>query len=553
MVQTNFTQPFSSKIQSVELVDWAGKNVINILPQIVNLSTFESINEPLMRAELVITDMIDLFNNFPLIGEEFIIVIFEPEDGIQVSMPFFVEYVEKIQLEKKGTLSNYVLSLTNPLTLADSMTNVMHAYRGPVSKMVRSIFNDYIVDGVRQLAEKSPGFAYALSRTLTSTNPLTIPTIEESLGADDGVVCIPNMKPFHALQWLAAKSVPKNNQHSYDYKFFQSTKGFFFVTTHYLVKRFENPGLPQLPATDTSAKSKNIPYSKQSNARQYWYFGENAMVKDTNIPYESVIKNLYVHNRHKTTEKITSGYFQNMFFEINLARLQYKGRYGDLAYYKPATEKGGTLDTASFSGAIKNYSNRNGSIESNNRVAYFFNNREENEVQTPLMNFEEVWGNKERARVGFSQIRTEISIEGDNSLSAGDVIDIIIPSFAGFTEYKDDEQISGRYLVVGVKQFYFNTIHSTVLSLQKDVFQRAADTYQHKYGDTQSAPVGKDVSDPEYASKVFAAVKQAKESADKAAKLGAVDTKPDPNNPTEIVKIDGSAFKEESGSNSSGQ
>lgn len=553
MTQVDFSEPFARKIQSVELIDWAGKNVINILPQIINLSTFESIDEPLLRAELVITDMIDLFNNFPLIGEEFVVIIFEPEDGIQVSMPFFVEYVENIKLEKKGTFSNYILSLTHPLTLADSMTNVMHSYRGPVSKMVRSIFSDYIVDGVRQLTEKSDGFAYALSRSLTSNNPLTIPVIEESLGADDGVVCVPNMKPFHAIQWLASKSVPKNYKNSYDYRFFQSTKGFFFATTHYLIKRFENPGLPQLPSTDTSTKSNNIPYSKQSNARQYWYFGENAMVKDRNIPYKNVIKNLYVHNRHKTIEKITSGYFQNMFFEINLARLQYKGRYGDIAYYKPATEKGGTLDTASFSGAIKNYSNRNGSIESNNRVAYFFNNREENEPQTPLMNFEEVWGNKVRTRTSFSQISVEISIEGDSKLSAGDVIDIIIPSFAGFTEYKDDEQISGRYLVAGVKQFYYNNIHSTVLSLQKDVFQRAADTYQHKYGNTTGVPVGTDVSNPEFANKVLAAIKQAKENADKAIKLGAVDTKPNPENPTETVAIDGSAFKEESGSNSSGQ
>ena len=520
---TDTSTPLSPKIDRIELVNWSGTRVINIIPQVVNLSIYENIDEPFMRAEIYLNDMISLVNNFPIIGEEFVVVIFENDE---VSMPFFVEYIENIKLEKKGTTSNYIMSLVNPLSIADSMTNVMKAYRGPVSSMVRGIYNDYIVDGVRQLTENSAGFAYVVSRHLTTHNFLTVPVVEESLGDDNGVVCIPNMKPVHAIKWLASKAVPKNYSESYDYKFFQSSKGSVFATTHYLVNKSKN----------------NI-----KTDRKYIYIGENALVNKTNYEHKNVIKNLYVHNRHKTISKITDGYFQNMFFEINLARLQYKGRNSDIADYKAATSsiklskndksKDGTLNTQSFSSAVKSLSNINGTIESNNRVAYFFNNREENEYQTPLMNFEEVWGNKVRAATGFSQISVEITIEGEENIAAGDVVSIIIPSFHGFTEHKDDEQISGVYLVVGVKQFFFNNIHTTVLALQKDVFQKNADDYEYRYGDgliSSDQNFTADVSNPDYASKVLAAIKKAKEKADEALKLTS-NSETNTDNPLEVI------------------
>jgi len=64
--------PLEIQIEEVTITKFNGNEKMSILPQFVEITIFQSIFEPTIKAEVLINDQIGLFSNFPLTGEELV-------------------------------------------------------------------------------------------------------------------------------------------------------------------------------------------------------------------------------------------------------------------------------------------------------------------------------------------------------------------------------------------------------------------------------------------------------------------------------------------------
>jgi hypothetical protein len=497
------TQPLKSRIQNIELINFAGDKVIDIAPQVFQLEFYESLFQPLQKVMLTMYDPIGLFNNFPLLGEEFVVITFEKnvsenQNGESVTFGFCIDSIRNITPSTKNREQTYTIELVSIPAIVDAMINVQHAYNGPISKVLTDMFNQYVIGNLNVLLQKSGGLKKTLDKIsggnlsggvpiLSGATPSQIKNyelnpdnIEESLGDDAGTIIIPNLKPFTAAQFLAQRATPKTTDKSYYYLFWQAGDGFHFQT---LQNRL-----------------------RQQSKKEFIYYSDNAIVnKLGEAAKNNAITNLVINNRITTLEKISGGYFQNGYFEINLAQLRYKvtdstlkdnytqtiGTFSAREDRDPGKSLTNKTNTDEYIDAVAYDSNTHtnqSSIESKNRMKYSFNNRYDTDKITPLMNRDLVWGNAARTRIAFDQIDLHITVPGDFSLVAGDIITVRLPKFEGFNigdGNTDDKLIVGRYLITDVKHVFFTvgSVHSTVLRINKDAHNIDPNSVEYAYGD----------------------------------------------------------------------
>lgn len=493
--------PHSSKITDIRLISFDGKHELNIVPQVYGIDFYESLFSPLQRAVLTVYDPISLFNNFPLLGEEFITITVEENSNNRRTFAFCIDSVKNITPSTKNREQIYTLNLISVPALADAMINVQHAYNGKISAILQQMMEQYILNTLNAMKSKSGGLKRALELVSANSGSAFSPggaraledslgmsmykiqpdNIEESLGDDSGTVIIPNMKPLTACQWLASRAVPEKNTENYMYLFWQATDGFHFET---LQKRLD-----------------------QSSKKEFVYYADNEIANKLNETQKNhLITNIIINNRITTLDKISAGYFQNGYFEINMAQLRYKLTPSTLKenYAKTIstfsarddrdpgssfTKKTNTdtfIDTVTYK-EQNGYTNQS-TLESMNRIGYGFNNRYDTDQITPLMNRELVWGNSVRTKTAFNQIDLHITVPGDFNLHAGDIIRVSLPKMEGFNEgegNKDDKLIVGRYLISDVKHVFGPTVggvHSTVLRINKDAHNVDPDSLKFEYG-----------------------------------------------------------------------
>lgn len=455
--------PFNTQIKSVELINLAGDKVIDLLPQIVEVSVYESLHETLHRASILIYDSISLFNNFPLIGEEFILITVENESNESKTYAYVIDAINDISPTDKSRETQYIIELNSITTLPNTMLNVQHAYRGTVSKIVYQIFNQYITTPLIQMQTKSKGLAYSIGQSVGNFWKFKYENIEESLGDDEGTIIIPNMRPLDAVEWLAKRSVPQDNS-TYKYMFWQANDGFHFETIQRLYKR---------PVK-----------------RKFIYYSDNQIIDTlSERDQRDAITSIIFSNRITTLKKNVAGYFQNTLFEINLAQLTYKSTPSVLADYESNIEdNNNSFNTDLYTGLIPRSGSINGTLETNNRVKYIFNNRLDNDPVTPLNNMSKNWGNSVRTSVALGHVDLIITVQGDYTIAAGDILELEIAKMEGFNigeGNEDDKFISGKYLVTDVKNIFQTSggIHSTVLRINKDTYTTKPDDVKFAYGE----------------------------------------------------------------------
>lgn len=495
--------PLSSKITDIRLISFNGEHEINIVPQVYGLELYESLFSPLQKAVLTIYDPISLFNNFPLLGEEFVTITVEIDSNTRRTFGFCIESVKNITPSTKNREQVYTLTLISIPALADAMINVQHAYNGTISSVLVQMMEDYIIKTLNVLQTKSGGLKRALELVNAGTGSLFSPggaaalddslgmfmykiqpyNIEDSNPTDSGTIIIPNMKPLLACQWLASKAVPEKDTENYMYLFWQATDGFHFET---IQKKLD-----------------------QKSKKEFVYYADNEIANKLNETQKNhLITNIIINNRITTLDKIAAGYFQNGYFEINLAQQTYKvtpstlkekythtiGTFSARDDRDPGVSLTNKTNTDAFIDAVM-YNRQGGhhdqgSLESMNRIGYGFNNRADNDVVTPLMNRFKVWGNTVRSRTAFNQIDLHITVPGDFNLQAGNIITIRLPKMEGFNEgegNKDDKLIVGRYIISDVKHVFGPTVggvHSTVLRINKDAHNVNPDSLRFEYGTT---------------------------------------------------------------------
>lgn len=476
------------------------KDGISLMGQFMELVFYQSLFEPLISANLLLHDAVSLQYNYPLTGEEVIIIKLKQDypqgffGNLNTSsylntytLYFVIENVSSIVLKDNAKESFITLNLISVESFANENQHISLVNKDNDTKMLEKfankIFDDYIVKPMQKVIKgSSDNYNARIAEHRRTLSALDISDIdsgldisylkyEQSIGERPNMI-IPNMRPLEAIKFLAKHCVGKDSRNAvgggnYTYTFFENLRGFYFST----VEKFSKQN--RFGEVRSSANTSTEKY------RTYWYIADRAIINQ--IPdargddyFDSrLISNFFINSKYTSQEKAIGGYYQNRLVEINMARW---------AYTPPFDNGVAGLDKrnlGNFPYNTQGYitSRQNASIGTTNnisRVRYSINNFKHD----PIPEIRHKWGKTTTNMQALNQFDISISVPTDINLMPGDVVKVNIPEVSPFNDaVRLDEYMSGYYLIVETKQIVKpDGTATTALKLYKDGVDKNPDT-----------------------------------------------------------------------------
>jgi len=443
--------PLGIKISKIEIQKFNGSDKMRIDPQFMELTIYQSMFEPSIKGEMFINDQIGMFVNYPFTGEELIIVTYDQVNTggsasfnnapLSTELKFIIKGVRDIVLGDRARSLMYIVDLASPQYLQNMRKYVSHAYNDLVEDMAEKIYDEYIAEDTTK--------KYNIPR-----KPFVK---EESVKVRSMVV--PNIRPFHAISWLAKHAVAKENDKHFLYLFYEDLKQYNFVTIQKII--------------EDAIKIKD-----QLRQKKYKYISDIESLSGSSTgsgdPNQNlrVITNIVNNKRFSSMEKISGGYYQNELFEINMLQKAYASTPTELldsGKYDPdiPTLEKYTLNTPEY---IKYVKNEKIEKEYSNRIRYIINNFPDADGQgMDQPTYRRKFGNVTKYMHALNQIDLTITVPANMDLKAGQVIYCDIPEQHGFNNVIADIYISGLFIISEIKQVLAQGgLAATTLRIYKD-------------------------------------------------------------------------------------
>ena len=440
--------PLNITVSNIEIEKFNKRDKISLLPQFMELTIYQSMFESTIKAEMLVNDPIGLFVNYPFTGEELIIVTYDQitnlASGIGPArtgkeLKFIIKGVRDIIIGDRARSLMYIIDLASPQMLQNMRDYVSHAYYGLIEDMAEKVYDEYIAQGTTDLY-KIPKKPFVKETSIKSRKMI-----------------VPNIRPFHAISWLAKHAVAKENDKHFLYLFYEDLKQYNFVTIQQIIE-------DALKQKETLRKNK------------YRYISDIASLSksttgDSNQDLR-VITNIVNNKRFSSIEKITSGYYQNELFEINMLQKAYASTPTELNETNKYDENIPSLEpfTLNTPGYIKYVKNEKIEKEYSNRVRYIINNFPDVDGQgMGQPSYRSKFGNVAKYMNALNQIDLTITVPANMDLRAGQVIYCDIPENHGFNIVETDKYISGLFIISEVKQVIMQgSLAATTLRIYKD-------------------------------------------------------------------------------------
>ena len=450
--------PLNITVSDIEIEKFNKRDKMSLLPQFMELTIYQSMFEPAIKAEMLINDPIGLFVNYPFTGEELIIVTYDqvntgssdtsasagsyfqdvsPNKTNQLK--FIIKGVRDIIIGDRARSLMYIVDLASPQLLQNMRDYVSHAYYGLIEDMAEKVYDEYIAQGTTDL--------YKISKK---------PFVKET-SIKSRKMIVPNIRPFHAISWLAKHAVAKENGRHFLYLFYEDLKQYNFVTIQQIIE-------DALKQRETLRKNKYRYISDIGSLSKSTTGDQNQDLR--------VITNIVNNKRFSSIEKITSGYYQNELFEINMLQKAYASTPTELdetyQYDKNIPSLGEhSLNTPGY---IKYVKNEKVEKEYSNRIRYIINNFPD--VDGEGMNqpsYRSKFGNVAKYMNALNQIDLTVTVPANMDLRAGQVIYCDLPENHGFNTVETDKYISGLFIISEVKQVIMQgSLAATTLRIYKD-------------------------------------------------------------------------------------
>lgn len=411
-------------------------DVINLLPQVHEVSVFESLFEPVMKCELAIYDYIGMFTNYPLTGEEIIVIQYKNvgDDTIRKWL-FAIENITDIVIENKNRATAYIITCSSIESLANSYGVIQKSFKGTTAQIAKQLIDEYINDRIKLFY------------------PPYLPknSIIEENGTLPMTLVVPALHPFAALDMIQTLSYSEVED-QYSYLFYQNSNGFNFRTIQSLIR---------------APNARRFAFNNK-----YKYFSDEINVGDSKMNNDDrVVSKIQFNKRYSSRQKLATGYFNNNLFEINIAQK---------AIHSTRSERDeiNTIDKHDFN--TKEFKDWSNSIvegeEKSNRVRYAITTRAEHDNEFPIYRARERWGRDLISKAALSQVDLSIVIPGTNRFNVGDMFYLEIPEFHGFENMQTDDLVSGFYLITEIKQIIrIGGFQSTVMRINKDSYKSTVD------------------------------------------------------------------------------
>ena len=294
--------PLELKIVDIKIKKFTGNDEMSIMPQFIELTIFQSIFEPVIKAQMLINDNIGLFVNYPFTGEEVITVYYQSlsdvtnNTQVHKQIQFIIKGVKDIIVNDRARSMVYTIDLTSVEFLQNARKYVSHAYNDLFEDAAEKVYNEYILQDTELQFKQVKNFYK-----------------EKSIKVRQ--VVIPNLRPFQAIQWLAKHAVSADYENKFLYLFYENFDGFYFTTIQQLIKDGQD---------NIETLIKN----------QFKYVSDTEVSKiNKNDPSQQLryITNLVNNKRFSSIEKIAAGYYQNELFEISMLQKSYNSTNTELS------------------------------------------------------------------------------------------------------------------------------------------------------------------------------------------------------------------------------
>lgn len=389
---SDLIQPGDVELVDIILLSEDQQRTYSLMAQAATVDIYESITSPVIFGEITIADSIGLLQNFPIIGEEYVKIVFRtPKNtGEPSSYIFRVNAVKNKQINESNKRLTYTLQLVSAELLRNSGRLVTKRSTENISAVVEQIITEELV----------------------TEKPVTV---DSTKGIED--VLITRMQPFKAIDFLRQRAVSPRYTSS-SFVFFENKNGYFFTTIEAMI----------------SEGSKSL---ESGNTDKIFFF--DTLRKDS---IENVsMRNILAYN-HITfadaVSQVAEGGLQNRIQEFdlitgNIRRLTYTDNIGNDQFVESSSTSAG-LHTTGF---VK----KHGQSTTVTKVVPFRSDKPETQLSEKL-SILQAYAQK------ITQNIVQVHVYGDSDITVGQMIQCQFPSGVDADDQSGLSRLdSGNYLV----------------------------------------------------------------------------------------------------------
>lgn len=401
---------------------------VDIKNLIGEITLYESILSASLQCTILIQDIGEnLINTLPIIGEERIQISIQSNNRWYDLNYYIYKIDARTMLEKN---QSYVITCVSVEALRNENFRICERVDGKKSEVL-------------------------VEEILRQSN-FTTKDLEVDKSVYPFKMYVPNWRPFDTAIWLARRSVPEYKKDSIGFLFYETFDGYKYKS---IDKLFDQPRYP-------------------SQEVKYIYFQGNQKSVGADIDERYRVMNYASPKAFDIYDDLRRGAFAHECIYVDINHRSYR------VFRSNADD---FWDKSSHLDKVKPYKSktRDGAVELLKRgsrfiyrpsVQYTWGAWDEGQSTKELDNIDDVNKNFEKAfyRYYFLEYNhMEISVPGDLENRCGNVIYLSIPSPKKNTDgsIKEDERVSGRYIVNSIKHSIINRSElRTTITLTRDSF-----------------------------------------------------------------------------------
>lgn len=414
--------PGDIQILKIQLTNEAGTKTYDMMNQVKGIELYESILSPVIFCELMVQDSVNLHQNFPIIGEEYVSITFKtPKHPKAVTYLLRCNKKHNLKIFENNKMATYSMQLMSAEVAKNSTQFVTKKYENTIDNLISQI----------------------LSAELKTIKPIRI---DKTVGIEKGRIT--RMQPFKAIDMLRRRAI-SNEYQSSSFCFFENRDGYRLTT----IEKMIEDGNMALDKAKTSSKT--------------FYFDTNRKDKIENV----TMRNILAYNQIAFTDtisKLQQGGINNKVSSFDLLTGDLRSCVYDNAVgervFKKTEDSASPMNTASF---INNHKNTTA------KTKFVVMSSDKPQLKLPeKLSILQAYAQK------VTQNIVQIHIYGDSDITVGDMIKCTFPSADSSDSKKGVSRLdSGNYLVAKVRHMIINSDrpqHTMALELIKGSLTEAA-------------------------------------------------------------------------------
>jgi len=425
--------------------------VIDLTEFLVELNIYEDMFSSYLRGSIVLSDSRNLIEKGPIIGEEFVsITIQTPSFPDVIKKTFKVFKLSDRKIVRDNSTQIFTLHFASVELFYDILLPIFTSFEGTITDVAAEVFSNYIAStrdyNISGLSQSEGGGPTTVDES-TDETPMYI--LNESLNKVKFVS--PGWTPFKILNWLASKSIPKNET-AKNFLFFESTKAFYFGSVEYLLK--------DVAENDSYIGEYTI---SASNIR------DGANSPDIDREY-FIAKDVDMVDTTDGVKNFTNGYLANRLITLDV----YNKKYETIDYdYTQEYEKqwhtsgsGATAIPIFTKDGVRNFATNISFYPVNPKLYNDFTDNVNEKMK-------DIYGNRLSSMLDLTNLKLHMTVHGRTDVQVGNVLRFKYPGLGAKDETSREENsidkhYSGYYLITAIHHKINKINHSMTMECVKD-------------------------------------------------------------------------------------